>query len=82
MAWIETTPPERAEGRLKGIYEAAIRRAGRVFGIVRLMSLRPAQLEASMALYSSTMKSEDSELSLRERELVATVVSRLNDCHY
>lgn len=82
MAWIETIVPEAARGRLAESYEAAIKRAGRVFHIVRLMSLRPKQMDASMELMMSFMYDPDCELSLREREMVATVVSRLNDCHY
>lgn len=82
MAWIKTVTPEAASGFLKAIYDAAIRRAGRVYGILRIMSLRPKQLDASMALYLSAMHDAESELSLREREMVATVVSRLNHCHY
>jgi alkylhydroperoxidase family enzyme len=34
-----------------------------------------------MQLYLQLMYG-DSELSRREREMVATVVSRANDCHY
>ena len=81
MAWIKTVAPDDAEGRLKRIYDAAIQRAGKVWNITRLMSLRPRQLEASMGMYQEVMFGE-SELTRAERELVATVVSRANECHY
>lgn len=81
MTWIRTIPDDEAAGSLKPQYEAAIRRAGRVFGIVRAMSLNPGVLRSSMALYKSTMM-EPSPLSRSQRELLATVVSKINLCHY
>ena len=44
MAYIRTIPPEEATEELKEEYEAAVRRAGRVFNIVRLQSLNPRAL--------------------------------------
>jgi alkylhydroperoxidase family enzyme len=70
-----------ATGELERQYEAAIQRAGKVFNIVKSMSLRPGVLEPSMELYKAIMFGP-SELSRAERELLAVVVSRANDCHY
>ncbi len=70
-----------ATGALKAQYEAAIARAGKVFNIVKAMSLNPETLRASMELYRAVMFGR-SELSRPERELLAVVVSRANDCHY
>jgi len=70
-----------ATGELKRQYECAIQRAGKVFNIVKSMSLRPGVLERSMELYKAIMFGP-SELSRAERELLAVVVSRANDCHY
>jgi alkylhydroperoxidase family enzyme len=81
MGWIRTIPPEEATGRLQKIYEAARQRAGRVFNIVRVMSLKPRVLEASLDLYRHVMFGR-SQLSRRQRELLAVIVSRANDCHY
>ncbi|MYD72190.1 MAG: peroxidase [Acidobacteria bacterium] len=81
MPWIQTVRPEAASGRLAKSYRAGVERAGRVFGIVRTMSLQPAVLDASMGLYLAIMK-QPGELSLAQREMLATVVSRANDCHY
>ena len=36
MAYIEITPPERATGLLRQLYDAAVSRAGKVFQILRL----------------------------------------------
>jgi len=81
MAWIEQIEPEDAEGRLKRTYDAALARAGTVFQIVRLQSLRPDILDAWLRYYVAVMLSE-SGLTRVEREMVATVVSRTNGCHY
>ncbi len=70
-----------ATGALKAEYDAAIARVGKVFNIVKAMSLNPETLRASMELYRAVMFG-CSELSRTERELLAVVVSRANDCHY
>lgn len=82
MAWIRTVAEHEAEGRLAAMYDAALRRAGRVYGIVRLMSLDPAILASSMGFYMATTTSPNSPLPRWFRELVAVRVSRLNDCFY
>jgi len=81
MAYIRLVADDEATGRLKEMYDAAIARAGRVFEIVRTMSPNPAVMEASMGFYIHIMKGP-SGLSRQERELLATVVSRVNDCYY
>jgi uncharacterized peroxidase-related enzyme len=81
MAWVKTIKPEEAAGDLKKEYEAAVGRAGKVFNILRVQSLNPKTLRASMELYLATMHAP-SGLSRRERELVATVVSWANHCFY
>jgi uncharacterized peroxidase-related enzyme len=70
-----------AEGPLKEEYDAAVERAGKVFNILKAMSLRPAVLRASMQLYREIMFGE-SGLSRQERELLATVASAEQGCHY
>jgi alkylhydroperoxidase family enzyme len=81
MAWIRTVPESEATGRLKKLYDAAIGRAGRVFGIVRMMSPSPATLDASMGMYRAVMFGS-SPLTRKQRELLAVVTSRANECHY
>jgi alkylhydroperoxidase family enzyme len=70
-----------ADGLLAVEYDAAVERAGKVFNILKAMSLRPAVLQASIALYREIMFGE-SGLSRQERELVATVASAEQGCHY
>lgn len=81
MAWIRTISEDEATGDLKRQYEAARRRAGKVFQVVKLQSIRPDIMRSFMELYIKLMHAP-SGLSRTEREMVATVVSRTNHCHY
>ncbi len=81
MAWIRLISDGEATGLLKRLFDEALARAGRVWNIVRVMSRRPKQLNASMALYREIMFGE-SALTRAERELVAVVVSSTNGCFY
>ena len=81
MTWIKSISSSEATGRLAKIYSAAIARSGRVFGILRTMSLAPTVLDASMGLYQKIMFADEG-LERYQRELLATVVSKANDCHY
>lgn len=81
MAWIEMIEPAEATGELKGEYDRAVRRAGKVFNILKVQSLNPPVLQGSMALYLATMHGP-SGLSRAEREMLAAVVSSVNRCFY
>ncbi len=81
MAWIEMIEPEEASGELKEEYDRAVRRAGKVFNILKVQSLNPRVLHASMEIYLAAMYGP-SGLSRVEREMLGTVVSWANDCFY
>ncbi len=81
MAWIKIIEPEEATGELKAEYDKAVRRAGKVFNILKVQSLNDRTLRASMELYLATMYAA-SGLSRAEREMLATVVSWANRCFY
>jgi uncharacterized peroxidase-related enzyme len=81
MPWIKVVEPEDATGDLKREYDDATRRAGKVFNILKVQSLNPGALRASMQLYRATMFGP-SGLSRAEREMLATVVSWANHCFY
>lgn len=81
MPFLRLIDVAEAAGLLREEYDAALARAGKVFNIVKAMSLRPAALRESMRLYREIMFGA-SGLSRQERELLAVVVSRENDCHY
>jgi alkylhydroperoxidase family enzyme len=82
MPWIRTIPPGEAGGLLKRLYDEAIARAGKVFNVLRIQSLRPEVLDAGISLYQELMFSPRSPLTRAQREMVAVAVSRANDCHY
>ena len=63
MPWIRTVPYEDASGRLKDEYDAAIKRAGRIFNIVSLQSLRPRAMRASIRLYAELMHAPSGRLA-------------------
>ncbi len=81
MAHLRLIEVDEATGELRVEYEAALRRAGKVFNIVKAMSLRPPVLRESMQLYREIMFGACA-LSRVERELLAVVVSSANSCHY
>jgi uncharacterized peroxidase-related enzyme len=81
VAYLRLVDEHEASGLLKEEYDAAVARAGKVFNIVKAMSLRPGVLRRSMQFYREVMFGR-SGLSRTERELLAVVVSRTNDCDY
>ncbi len=81
MPWIEQVPVEKATGLLKKEFDKAIQRAGRVWRIVQVMSLNPPALRDSIRFYATIMMGS-SPLTRVQRELLATVVSAEQDCHY
>ena len=81
MAFIETIDIQDAKGIVKEEYEKGIKRSGKVFNILKIMSRSPAALRESMRMYLAIMFGE-SDLSRAQREMLATVVSRVNHSHY
>jgi alkylhydroperoxidase family enzyme len=81
MAWIRKVPPEEATGQLKTIFNEEMERAGRIYEVVNLQSQNPGVLNASLGMYKAVMYGP-SPLSRRQREMIATVVSCINRCHY
>ena len=82
MAWIRTIAPGEATGLLRRLYDEAISRAGKVFSVLSIQSLRPEVLEIGVKLYEELMFSPRSPLSRAQREMIAVAVSRVNQCHY
>lgn len=72
---------DEATGFLKKEYEAALKRAGRIWNIVSIMSQNPRTMKTSMDLYGAIMHGR-SPLSRTQREMLALVVSSTNHCVY
>ena len=81
MPYINIVSLKRATGLLKKQYEAALARAGRIWGIVSIMSPNPRAMKVSMDFYKTLMYGP-SPLSRGQREMLAVVVSATNHCVY
>ncbi len=81
MPWIKQIPVAEATGLLKQQFDAALKRAGRVWHIVHIMSLHPRAMRDSIAFYATIMMGE-SPLTRVQREMLATVVSAELSCVY
>lgn len=82
MAWIRTIREDEWDGDLADLLPTVVDAAtGRVDNIMQIHSLNPAGLAAHDGLYRSAMKGT-AGLRKVERELIALVVSAINECHY
>lgn len=82
VAWIQMIDEEHAEGELAALYErTADPRYGRVDHIMQVHSLHPAGLRAHDELYRAVMRGT-ATLPKVDREMIALVVSAINECHY
>jgi alkylhydroperoxidase family enzyme len=82
MPYIRVIPIEEAGGLLKRLYDNAIRRAGKIWNIVSIMSVNPHAMQASIDGMYGTLMFGESGLSRAQREMIAVVVSATNRCHY
>ena len=81
MPWIKVFTLDEATGFLREQYDQALKRAGRIWNIVSIMSQNPPVLKASMDFYGALMQGP-SPWSRGQREMLATVVSAQNHCLY
>jgi uncharacterized peroxidase-related enzyme len=81
-AWINIVPEDEADGELKALYQQEFdsEKQG-TDNILAVHSLNPPTLRAHADLYHTVMHAK-SPLSRSEREMVAVVVSAINQCHY
>ncbi len=82
MAWIKIIKEENAEGKLKKLYEKMTSPTNKkVANVLKVHSLKPNILEAHYNLYRKIMFGK-SNISRKQREMIAVVVSSINGCHY
>ena len=82
MACIRTFREDERVGPLADLYGQVVDADhGRVDIVTQIYSLNPAAMAGHLAVYGSAMAGTKT-LRKVERELVALVVSRYNDCHY
>jgi uncharacterized peroxidase-related enzyme len=80
-SWIPLPDVADAEGDLAAAYARIASTRGSVANILKVHATRPAAMLAHLDLYREIMFAP-SELSRAERELIASVVSSVNGCHY
>ena len=81
MAHVHVLGYDETSGVARREYDAALRRAGRIWNIVSVQSQLPEVMRDSMRLYQSIMFGS-SPLTRAQREMIAVVTSQANDCHY
>jgi alkylhydroperoxidase family enzyme len=82
VAWIKVIDDKRAEGQLASLYAQMVDPAyGRVDNVMQIHSLHPEGMRAHWELYRELMTGT-ATLPKVDRELIAMVVSVLNECHY
>ena len=81
MAYVRQVGEGEADGTIGQVYDMARKGAGGIAHIIRVMSLDGASTQASMQFYMSLMKRPNA-LAADKREMLAAVVSCVNDCYY
>jgi alkylhydroperoxidase family enzyme len=83
MAFIRVIPPGAATGETAAVYDYLRDVMGgfdRVARVVQLFSLRTGSMRRMVRSWELAMWCGEEPRA--ERELVASIISRLNDCHY
>lgn len=82
MAWIDMIDEEKAEGKLEDLYDKLTgAKSKKVAHVLKVQSLNPKVLEDHLNLYKTIMYGK-SNITRKQREMVATFVSNINECHY
>ncbi|MFV9673671.1 MAG: peroxidase [Acidimicrobiia bacterium] len=82
MSWIDVIDDDSWDGELGALHDrVADPASGRVDHIMGVHSLNPRSLAAHDTLYRSAMRGT-ATLRKVDRELIALVVSTINECHY
>ena len=82
MPWIDTVPYERAEGRLRKLYDRVKGPNDNVDNIMMMHSLRPHSMEGHMALYKYVLHHSANTVPKWFLETIGVWVSLLNRCAY
>ena len=81
MSWIKMISYEESDGELRERFEPLQYAPGKIDHILQIHSLIPSTIGSHHEFYRDIMFKR-SDLSRKERELIATVVSISNECHY
>ena len=82
MSYIREVEPDEAQGDLRKLYdEMMAARGGRLSPVMKVLGLSPDMLR-SVKNMNSVITFGGSSLGRRREEMIATLVSTLNGCHY
>ncbi len=81
ISWLRVPSEAELPEELRELMETARSKFGFVPNVLRALALRPDHLLAWWRYYDPLMR-EEGRLSRKEREMIALVVSRFNDCEY
>ena len=81
MPYIDVVQHDESEGRLREIYDGLVESRGKLADVHMIQSLNPESIVNHMDLYMTIMFGK-SPLRRVQREMIAVVVSRNNNCDY
>ena len=82
MSWIDTIAYEKANAKLKALYDRVKGPNNNVDNIMMMHSLRPHTMEGHMAIYKYVLHHRDNTIDKWFLETLGVWVSTLNKCEY
>ena len=82
MSWIDTIAYEKADAKLKALYDRVKGPNNNVDNIMMMHSLRPHTMEGHMAIYKYVLHHRDNTIDKWFLETLSVWVSTLNKCEY
>ena len=82
MSWIDTISYEKADAKLKALYDRVKGPNNNVDNIMMMHSLRPHSMEGHMAIYKYVLHHRDNTIDKWFLETLGVWVSTLNKCDY
>ena len=82
MSWIDTIAYEKADAKLKALYDRVKGPNNNVDNIMMMHSLRPHTMEGHMAIYKYVLHHRDNTIDKWFLETLGVWVSTLNKCQY
>ena len=82
MSWIDTIVYEKADAKLKALYDRVKGPNNNVDNIMMMHSLRPHTMEGHMAIYKYVLHHRDNTIDKWFLETLGVWVSTLNKCEY
>lgn len=81
-AWVRVPPPGKAREDVKVLFDKFVEKTGFIPNVALNFALTPEHFMRWFRYYDFLMRNEQSQLSRKEREMMAVVVSAANECEY